>query len=261
MPAARLPRSRYAGRSQARSPLVALAALLGVAALAAGAATGRPALAAAILLVQLLLGICWLAVLEASLATAALVGLAALAGDSLLLRDENADAGSVTGVLGLAMLAAILLQLFRRQRRDVTAGLSAALSGVVLVAAVSLLLPLLEFDSGEGVALTALVGVAVAITTARIVPGPAELVRPAAFVVAAGVAGRFGATAEDLAAGHALAAGALAAAFALIVDLGVVRVAAEVGVRQRTALRIVAALLPVVAAVPAVYVVGWWVAR
>jgi hypothetical protein len=235
---------------------VALGALLAAAALAAGAAGGRPALTAAVLLVQLLLGLCWLTVLQSSLATAALVGLAALACDSLLLRDD-ADAGSVAGVIGLALLAAILLQLANSQRRDVTRGLAAAMSGVVLVAAVSLLLPLLQFESGKAVALTALVGVAVAMVGARLVPGPPELVRPAAFVVAVLVAGRYGATTEDLAAGSALATAGVAAAFALVTDLGVVRLGSEVGVRQRPALRTVAALLPVVAAVPGVYVVGW----
>src|SRR4051794_39181297 len=118
----------------ARSPAAALAALLGAAVLAAGVAGGRPALAAAILGVQVVLGLGWLMALRASLPTAALVGVAALACDALLLRSTRADAGSVAGVLGLALLAAMLLQLFRRNRNDVTAGLAAAVSGVVLMA-------------------------------------------------------------------------------------------------------------------------------
>lgn len=241
----------------AHSPLVAFVALVGIGVLAGGAEAGRPALAAAVLVVQLILGLCWLAVLQASLATAALVGVAALAGDVLLMRSERATVGSVAGVLGLAMLAAIGSQLFRRRRRDVTSGLAAALSGVVLVLAVSVVLPLRQMPSGTGVALTALVATAVALVGARLVPGPALLVRGLSLVVAVGVAARYGATTEDLSAGAAVAAALAAGAFSLVVDLGVVRMERLVAARQQPALRPVAALLPVVAALPAVYVVGW----
>lgn len=241
----------------ARSPLVALAALLGAGLLATGAAAGRPALAAAVLLVQLVLGLCWLAALQASLATAALVGLAALACDVLLLRNERATAGSTAGVLGLAMLAAIVAQLLRRRRRDVTSGLAAALSGVVLVSAASLALPLRQFSSGRGVLFTALVAVAVAMVVARLLPGPQLPVRAAGLVAGVVVAARYGATTEDLWVGTALAVAGTAAVLALVVDLGVVRMSREVGPGQRSALRPVAALLPLTAALPAIYVLGW----
>jgi hypothetical protein len=237
--------------------LIAFAALVGTGLLATGAAAGRPALAAAVLIVQLVLGLCWLAALQASLATAVLVGLAALACDVLLLRNERATAGSTAGVLGLAMLAAIVVQLLRRQRRDVTSGLAAALSGVVLVNAASLALPLRQFDAGRAVLLTALVAVAVAMVVARLVPGPQLPVRLVSLLVAVGVAARYGSTTEDLWVVTALGAAAAAAAFALVVDLGVVRMSRDVGPGPRLALRPVAALLPVVAAFPAVYVIGW----
>jgi hypothetical protein len=250
------PGAGFARLPSDRSPLVALTGLLGIGLLATGMAAGRPALAAAVLLVQLLLGLCWLVVLQASLSTAALVGLTALGCDSLLLRKE-ADAGSVAGILGLAMLAAIIAQLLRRQRREVTAALAATMSGAVLVAAVSLLLPLRQFSSGEQVGLTALVAIAVAVVVARVVPGPAVLVRSVGLLAATAVGARYGATTGNLSAAAALGIAAAAAVFALIVDLGVVRMSAEIGVRQRPALRPVAALLPVAAAVPAVYVLGW----
>jgi hypothetical protein len=250
------PGAVFAELPSARSPLVALTGLLGIGLLATGMAAGRPALAAAVLLVQLLLGLCWLVVLQASLSTAALVGLTALGCDSLLLRKE-ADAGSVAGILGLAMLAAIVAQLLRRQRREVTAALAATMSGAVLVAAVSLLLPLRQFSSGKQVGLTALVAVAVAVVVARVVPGPAVLVRSAGLAAATAVGARYGATTGNLSAAAGLGIAAAAAAFALIVDLGVVRMSPEIGVRQRPALRPVAALLPVAAVVPAVYVLGW----
>jgi hypothetical protein len=242
---------------RSRSPLLAFAALVGSAVLAAGTAAGRPALAVAVLLVQLVLGLCWLVVLGAPLLTAVLVGLAALASDSVLLRDRDATAGSVAGVLGLAMLASIVQQLARRGRRDVTDGFGTAVSGVVLVAAVSLLLPLRELESGQAVALTALVAVAVAVVVARLLPGPLLPVRIAALVLGALVGGRYGAASEELAAGWALAAAAAAGAAAVVIDLGVVRMGPEVASRQQSALRPVAALLPVVAALPVAYVVGW----
>ncbi|HSP38496.1 MAG TPA: hypothetical protein VLR26_12155 [Frankiaceae bacterium] len=252
--------SRGPAIPSAHSPLIALVALLACGLLATGAQSGRPALAAAVLVVQLLLGLCWLAVLQASLATAALVGLAALASDVLLLRNERATAGSVAGVLGLAMVAAFAAQLMRRRRRDVTAGLAAAVSGVVLVTAASLALPLRQFPSGREVALTGFVAVAVALVGARLLPGPAIPIRGLSLLVAIVVGARYGATAGDLSAGAALAAAGTAAAFALVLDLGVVRMSRDVGQRQLPALKVVAALLPIVAALPAVYIVGWIVA-
>lgn len=257
------PTARPAGRGllpvvpRAVSPFVALLGLLAAGVLATGTAAGRPALAVAVLLVQLVLGLCWLTVLQASLATGALVGLAALVCDTLLLRDGDADAGSLAGVVGLAMLVAIAAQLLRRNRRDVTAGLAAALSGVVLVAAASLLLPLRQFAQGQEVTLTALVAVAVALVVARLLPGPPLPVRGLGLVLAVVVAARFGATSQELSGVAAAATALVAAGFALVVDLGVVRLAGDVGRRQRPALAPVAGLLPVVAAVPGVYLVGW----
>jgi hypothetical protein len=231
--------------------------LLGTGALATGVVAGRPALAAAVLVVQLVLGLCWLTLLQATLATGALVGLAALACDSLLLRTESANAGSVAGVVGLAFLAAIASQLLRRGRREVTVGIAAALSGVVLVAAAALILPLRQFPSGREIALTALVATAVALVGARLVPGPGLLVRGVSLVVAVAVGARFGVTVQDLWALTAVVAAALAALFALVIDLGVLRMSGSIGRRQLPALRPVAALLPVVATLPVVYVVGW----
>ncbi|MDQ1632690.1 MAG: hypothetical protein QOC80_2662 [Frankiaceae bacterium] len=244
-----------------RSPLIALVMLLGAGALATGMAAGRPALAAAVLVVQLVLGLCWLTLLQATLATGSLVGLAALACDSLLLRTERADAGSVAGVIGLAFLAAIGSQLLRRGRREVTAGIAAALSGVVLVASAALILPLRQFASGREIALTALVATAVALVGARLVPGPGLVIRGGSLLVAVVVGARFGATVQDLSTVTALTTAALAGLVALVIDLGVLRLSGTVGRRQLPALRPVAALLPVVATLPVVYVIGWIVGQ
>jgi hypothetical protein len=235
--------------------------LLGAGALATGMAAGRPALAAAVLVVQLVLGLCWLTLLQATLATGSLVGLAALACDSLLLRTERADAGSVAGVIGLAFLAAIGSQLLRRGRREVTAGIAAALSGVVLVASAALILPLRQFASGREIALTALVATAVALVGARLVPGPGLVIRGGSLLVAVVVGARFGATVQDLSTVTALTTAALAGLVALVIDLGVLRLSGTVGRRQLPALRPVAALLPVVATLPVVYVIGWIVGQ
>lgn len=251
------PLVRSRGLPSAQSPLVALLALVGTGLLATGAAAGRPALAAAVLVIQLLLGLCWLTVLQASLTTAALVGLAALACDSLLLRSDRADAGSMAGVLGLALVTAIVAQLLRRRRRDVTAGLVAALSGVVLMAAAALPLALRPFEDGPDIALVALVAIAVALVAARLLPGPALPVRAGALLLAVVVGGRYGIVNGAVDGGPAAALSAAAAAFALVVDLGVVRMSTDVGRGQLAALRPVAGFLPVVAALPAVYVGAW----
>lgn len=251
------PLVRSRGLPSAQSPLVALLALVGVGLLATGAAAGRPALAAAVIVIQLVLGLCWLAILQASLSTAALVGLAALACDSLLLRSDRADAGSMAGVLGLAALTAIVAQLLRRRRREVTAGLVAALSGVVLMATTALPLAMRQFEDGEDITLVALVAIAVALVTARLLPGPALPVRVGALVLAVVVGGRYGIETGGVDGGAAAALSAAAAAFALVVDLGVVRMSTDVGRGQLAALRPVAGLLPVVAALPVVYLGGW----
>ena len=93
---------------------------------------------------------------------------------------------------------------------------------------------------------------------ARLVPGPAELVRAGVARSSPSLAAaRYGATAEDLSAGAALLAGGAAAAFALVVDLGVVRDGRRGGAHgNERRCGPVAALLPVVAALPAVYRVG-----
>jgi hypothetical protein len=145
---------------------VGLALVLG---LAAAGPVG--VLVAAIALVQVLVALRWFAVLDIDAAArgGAIVGAAAAIGADLAvaLRDDRRPLSPVTAVLGLAMLAALIQQLVRRDGRD---RLTASLSATVSLAAVGTLgsAYLGTQSSREG---AAFVATAVAVVT-TIVPGP-----------------------------------------------------------------------------------------
>lgn len=108
-------------------------------AVALGLAAAGPValLVAAVALLQVLVAFRWFAALEVDAAarSGALVGAAAAIGADLAvaLRNDRHPLSSVTAVLGLAMLAAMLHQLIRRDGRDrLTASLTATVSLAVV---------------------------------------------------------------------------------------------------------------------------------
>jgi hypothetical protein len=119
----------------AASVAAGLALLLGLA-----AAGPVAVLVGAVALVQLLVVVRWFAVLAVSAAArgGAVVGAAAAIGADLAvaLRDDRRPLVPVTAVLGLAVLAALVQQLARRDGRD---GLTASLSATVSLAGVTAL--------------------------------------------------------------------------------------------------------------------------
>lgn len=158
----------------AASVAAGLAVVLG---LAAAGPVG--VLVAAVALVQLLVVARWFAALDVSAAArgGALVGAAAAIGADLAvaLRDDRHALAPVTAALGLAMLAALLQQLVRRDGRD---RLTASLTATVVLAAVGALgscyLGVQSSRDGTAFVVAGVVAAAAAVV-ATALPGPEAL--------------------------------------------------------------------------------------
>jgi hypothetical protein len=162
-----------------------LAVVLGVA-----AAGPVAVLVAAVALVQLLVVARWFAALDVTAAArgGAVVGAAAAIGADLAvaLRDDRRPLAPVTAVLGLAMLAALLSQLSRRDGRD---RLTASLSATVVLATVGALGSCylgVQSSRDGGAFLVAGVVAAAATVVAAALPGPEIVSLPIGLVAGAG---------------------------------------------------------------------------
>jgi hypothetical protein len=176
--------------------IAAVAACVAAAlALALGLAAAGPVavLVAALGLVQVLVAVRWFAMLDVSGAArgGAVVGAgAAIAADlAVVLRDDEHPLAPAAAVLGLAMLAAMLLQLVRRDgREELTASLATTVALAVVAGLGSCYLGTQSSRDG-----TAFVAAAVAAATVAVVgaalPGPSLVCAGAGLVggVAAGV--------------------------------------------------------------------------
>jgi hypothetical protein len=100
-------------------PLAVGAAGAGVAVLAAGAATlGRVPLVAAVAVVQVVVALAWLAFLDAPAALVSfLIAIAAAGGcDVAALRHSGTALGGTVGVVAIAMMVALVVELGRKPR-------------------------------------------------------------------------------------------------------------------------------------------------
>jgi hypothetical protein len=156
----------------AASVAAALAVVLG---LAAAGPVG--VLVAAVALVQLLVVARWFGALDVSAAarSGALVGAAAAIGADLgvALRDDRRPLTPVTAVLGLAVLAALIQQLTRRDGRDrLTASMSATVALAAVVGLGSCYLGVQSSRDGTAFVAAGVAAAAVAVVAAAL-PGPA----------------------------------------------------------------------------------------
>lgn len=243
-------------------------------ALAALSVFGVWPLAAGLLALQLLLVLGFLALVDAPAAGGGFIvaALAAVAADVVVLRSDG-TVGGLAGVVGLALVAALLHQLLRRNRTRVTESLADELVAVVLAVSVVPLVALRMDSGGQQAVRVSLVAAAAALLLGRI--GDRVLPRPALAVGAhrgwpglllalgggafAGVlaTGQGTALAWTRGAGRVLAVAAEVAAAALAVDLG----AAELTAGRRDARRVdalmpVGLVMPVAGLVPVAYVAG-----
>jgi hypothetical protein len=155
----------------AASVAAGLALVLGLA-----AAGPVAVLVAAVALVQLLVVARWFAFLDVSAAArgGAFVGAAAAVGADLAvsLRDNHRPLTPVTAVLGMAMLAALLQQLVRRDPRDrLTASLAATVSLAGVGALGSCYLGAQSSRDGAAFVVAGVVSAAAAVVAAAL-PGP-----------------------------------------------------------------------------------------
>lgn len=252
-------------------PRAALPALLSLAAagiLAGTAAMGHTALGLALLATQAVVVLAWVAVTEvhgAEAATVVALGGAAAA-DLLAVRHHGEDVAATVSVVAFGFVAALAVQLFRRDRERVVEAMAGTASAVVLVVFAAHLLAA-SAKSGWAVAATGALCAAAALVAGR--AGDVVLLRPRLApgarrgwlglllgLVAGGVLGAaLGGVWAPLSAASGAVVGAATAAAAVATDLAVDLVGVDTiaDERRAAALRPLAVLLPLVVAAPVAY--------
>ncbi|HEV2890735.1 MAG TPA: hypothetical protein VGX28_10195 [Frankiaceae bacterium] len=247
------------------APAIGTLAVAGV--LSGLAAVGNGAFGAGLLAAQAVVVLAWLAVTDvdgAEGATVVAVG-AALAADLLSVRRGGADLASNVGVLGVAFVLSLALQLARPHRQRVTDSLAGTMTAVVLAVFVAHLLATSALKDWT-VAATGLLCAAAALVAGRV--GDSLTVTPRlvdgarrgalglllALVAAAVLGSVLGGAWAPLSARSGIAVGVAAAVAAIAADLAIDLAHAEAGdERRRSALTPLAVLLPLVAAAPVTY--------
>jgi hypothetical protein len=252
-----------AARRRSLAQRLAVPAVLVPAALVliAGNAAGRPGLAAAVIVVQAVLGLAWLVLFAATPESAVLVGIAVVAADVVLLRTRASTGGSIVGVIGLSVIAVLFHQIARRDRRGVTSAVSVTLSAIVVTLALALLLPLRELAGGRSAVFAGIVTAAGALVVVRLMAGADLLRRLAGLLAAVLVALACGLPKGGLTTGAAIGIGLTAGVTVLLVDRMLARVTVpEPGDRRRLAYASVivpvTAILPLALASPMAYLAG-----
>ena len=246
-----------------------------VAALLTGAVfVGRPLAATAVVILQVVVAVGWLSLVGTSvgLIDLGIVAGAAVAADVMLLHSRHADPGSIAPVIGVTFVAAIVRQLGRRQRTEVTSALITTASAVALCCAPTVVIPLALGDTGRAVAASGLLGAAAALVAGALVrlallsvladgTDQAEVIADAAAVIvgAAAAVGLSLVVASGVAGGRALGAGdacAIGLVTAFAAGVGCVAAVRGLPAGRVVGLPALAACLPVLVAAPTAYVVG-----
>lgn len=254
--------SRHGGHLPAAGRRGVLAVVLGVALALAGAAVAHGLARGWLLVVlvpaQLLLAVTWSALVAVPdrLAGVVLPTAAAVAADVLLTVRHGPVLGALAGVLGVAVVASVLGQLVRRDRREVTDVLAAQLSAILLAGMIAVLAAVRGAPAGREAASTGLLALACALAAGgaldvlgrRVWLGPSSAGRSLVGVLAALGAGA--GVGAGLHGGEGLVLGVVAAALGVLGD-AVVAVAAG----SRRIGRLLGAVLPFALAGPGLYVV------
>ncbi len=241
-------------------PVVAAAGL--VAGLVAGAAEAGiivVVVAVAVLQIAVAGGLVVLANAPAPRQSVALSVSAAIVADVLLVRGDTVRLGDLVGVVALALVVAVLLELLRRDRVRVTASLAVTLTGVVLVVFVAHLFALHALERGDRLMLIGYAcvagGLLIGWLVSRVVSAPAAVLGATALTGGA-LGAVIGSSVEPLQLGTGAVLGcgvALPAAIAMAMfSLAV----AEAGPRIRDLARPFGAVLPCVVAAPVAYAVS-----
>jgi hypothetical protein len=235
---------------------------------------GRPLAVTAVVIIQVVVAVGWLSLVGTSVGwiDLGIVAGAAIAADVVLLHSRHTDPGSLAPVIGVTFVAAIVRQLGRRQRTEVTSALITTASAVALCCAPAVVIPLSVGDTGRAVAASGLLAAAAALAAGALIrfalisvlPGgtdQSQVVAGAAAVLvgAAAAVGLSLVAASGVAGGRALGNGD-ASVIGLFTALaaGVACVAAVRGLPTGRVLGLpaLAACLPVLVAAPTAYAVG-----
>jgi hypothetical protein len=250
-----------------REALPAVVTLLAAGLLAGAAAWNNTALGLALFAVQAVVTLAWLALndVDGGESAAVLVGLAAAAADVLAVRRQGEDVAAAAGVVGLAFVAALALQLFRTGRQRTAEALAGTISAVVLAVFAAHLLAT-SAKTGAAVVATGVLCAAAALVAGR--AGDAFSIRPAlaagarrgapgfalGAVAGAGLGAVLGGAWSPLSVASGTALGAATAIAAALADLAIDLVAADaIDDRRAAALRPLSVLLPLVVAAPVAY--------
>ena len=234
---------------------------------------GRPPAAAAVLVVQVVVALGWLSLVGTSvgLIDLGIVAGAAVAADVVLLHSRQAGPGSLAPIIGMTFVVAIVRQLGRRQRSEVTSALITTASAVALCCAPTVVLPLGLGDTGRAVAASGLLAAAAALLVGGLLQSALLTVlhgadsmqvvagATAAVVAAAAVIGLSLVVASGVAGGRALSKGdacAIGLVTAIAAAVGCVAAVRATPAGRVFALPALAACLPVLLAAPTAYVVG-----
>lgn len=245
----------------------ALVTLAAAGVLAGAAAAGNTALGVALLAVQATVVLAWLALTEVDGAEGAtLIALAAAAvADVLAVGRNGDDIASTVGVLGIAFVASLGLQLARAHRQRTADALAGTMAAVVLVVFAAHLLSTSQRTDWT-VAATALLCAGAALVAGR--AGDVVAVRPAlvhgarrgalgllASVLAAAVLGSIlGGAWAPLSALSGAILGTVAALAAVVTDVALDLAETDAGDERRlSALTPLKVLLPLVVAAPVAY--------
>lgn len=197
-------------------PLLAvLAASVGVGA----SLLGQTALAVAVLLAQILLVLGWFAIVDVpgkEVGALLAIGSGAAADAAMLERGSDISLGPLAGVLGPALVLALIHQFARTDKKGrVTASLTAILTAITLSVVAAALVAERAATHGEAVTIVAIVaaGAASAVVAS---PLPAAVADSAAMVVGLAAGGGAGLVAGDMDAGYVLGIAAGAAVLAVL---------------------------------------------
>ncbi len=250
-----------------------IAAALVAFALAGASHAGRPPLTAALIVVQVLTVLAWLAALgtRGGIGATAIAVAAAVAGDLLLATQDGAAVSRLAPVMGVALVVSLLHQLARRPRDEVTGSVAGTVSAVMLVAASAALIGLRGGPGGREAVAVALLGAGGALLAARLVD--LVLARPAVIrggtrgwlglavgvAVAIGLGAAYAADTDTVTAPKAVALAAVTGVLALVGDIAADAARLELSdadPRRRSAVVPLTVLLPFALVGPAAYVAG-----
>jgi hypothetical protein len=235
---------------------------------------GRPPAAAAVFVIQVAVAVGWLSLVGTSvgLIDLGIVLGAAVAADVMLLHSRQTGPGSISPIIGVTFVVAILRQLGRRQRSEVTGALLTTASAVALCCAPTVLIALGLGDTGRAVAASGLLAAAAALGVGALVfTGLLSVLREDGSrvqVVAGAVAVVLGAgaavglslvAASGVAGGRAIGNGdacVVGLVTALAAGVGCVAIVRGLPNGRVVGLPALAACMPVLLAVPTAYTVG-----